>query len=325
MNSTDSGAPDTKRKLLGFTDNRQDAALHSGHFDDFLFVSLLRGAILHAILDDGEDGLSEDEFGLRVVKALGFVSSNKSARVHWMLDPSAGAVIREDAQRALAKVLAHRVWTDLRRGWRYTNPNLSVLNQIDVRFVGLEEVADDRERMMTVLPELGDVTTEQRQELLKQLLTAMLAGLAVNTESLDLAVLDGVAQKSRSLLRLPWAIDSKEKPRSRSTLLLRAPGKGIVSLREEQTLLRAGHNSRIAKLINKKSVIGTKFGKNDYLEFLGRLFELLSDEGLVVPVEMDSNVLGWRTPRAQGRRGKVTGEYGLMVSPDSPGRRQSSK
>lgn len=299
MNSTESGVPETKRKLLGFTDNRQDAALQSGHFNDFLFVSLLRGAILRAILDDREDGLSEDEFGLRVVKALGFVSSNSGARVHWILDPSAGAVIREDAQRALAKVLAHRVWTDLRRGWRYTNPSLSVLNLIDVRFVGLEEIANDRERMMGVLPELGEVSADQRQQLLKELLNAMLAGLAVNTESLDLAVLDGVAQKSRSLLRSPWAIDSKEKPRGRSSLVQRAPGKGIVSLREEQTLLRAGHNSRIARLINKKSVIGTKLGKNDYQDFLGRVLELLSDEGLVVPVEIDTNVIGWRlTPSA---------------------------
>ena len=42
MNGDDSGVPDEKRKLLGFTDNRQDAALQAGHFNDFLFVSLLR-------------------------------------------------------------------------------------------------------------------------------------------------------------------------------------------------------------------------------------------------------------------------------------------
>lgn len=299
MNTSDSGVPDTKRKLLGFTDNRQDAALQSGHFNDFLFVSLLRGAILRAILDAGQDGLNEDEFGLRVVKALGFTAANKGLRVHWMLDPSAGAVIREDAQRALAKVLAHRVWIDLRRGWRFTNPSLFVLNLLDVDFIGVSEITDDRERMMTVLPELGDVTSEKREAFLKTFLGAMLEGLAVNTESLDLAVLDGVSQKSRSLLRSPWAIDSKEKPRSRSSLVVRAPGKGIVGLREEQTLLRAGHNSRIARLINRKSVIGAKLGKDDYLEFLSRLLGILSEEGLVVPVEVDTNLLGWRlTPSA---------------------------
>ena len=135
MNHSESGVPETKRKLLGFTDNRQDAALQSGNFNDFLFVSLLRGAILRAIIAAGNEGLTEDEFGLKVVKALGFTSANKDARAHWMLDPSSGAVIREDAQRALAKVLAHRVWTDLRRGWRYTNPSLFVLNLLDVEFV----------------------------------------------------------------------------------------------------------------------------------------------------------------------------------------------
>ena len=50
-------------------------------------------------------------------------------------------VVREDAQRSLAKVLAHRVWTDLRRGWRYTNPSLSVLKLVDVEFIGLDDIA----------------------------------------------------------------------------------------------------------------------------------------------------------------------------------------
>lgn len=96
--------PPKKRKLLGFTDNRQDAALQAGHFNDFLFVSLLRGAILRAVIDAGEDGLAEEDFGLRVVRALGFTAGNKDARIHWMLDPDAGAVIREDAQRSLARI-----------------------------------------------------------------------------------------------------------------------------------------------------------------------------------------------------------------------------
>ena len=299
MNHPESGVPKTKRKILGFTDNRQDAALQSGNFNDFLFVSLLRGAILRAIMAAGDEGLTEDEFGLRVVKALGFTSANKEARAHWMLDPSSGAVIREDAQRALAKVLAHRVWTDLRRGWRYTNPSLFVLNLLDVEFVGLNDIASDRERMMTVLPELGKLEEKQRAEVLKWVLGAMLEGLAVNTEALDLTVLDGIAQKSRSLLHSPWAIDAQENPRGRSSLLLRASGKGVIGLREEQTLLRAGHNSRIARLINKKSVIGTKLGKEDYLEFFSRLLELLADEGLVAPVELDADLVGWRlTPSA---------------------------
>jgi Lhr-like helicase len=294
MNRRDSGVPKEKRKLLGFTDNRQDAALQAGHFNDFLFVSLLRGAILRAVLDAGDDGLTEDEFGLRVVRALGFTAVNRDARVHWMLDPEAGAVVREDAQRSLQKVLAHRLWTDLRRGWRYTNPSLSVLKLIDVEFIGLDDIAEDTERLMAIRPEFGALDPTARKAMLKLVLGAMLDGLAVGTEALDPTVLEGVAQKSRNLLRAPWAIDIKETPRSRTTLFLQAPGKDQVSLREEQTIVRAGHNSRIGRLINRKSVIGTKLGKADYLAVMTGLMDLLAREGLVSRVDLEEDLQGWR-------------------------------
>ena len=246
------------------------------------------------MLDAGDDGMAEDEFGLRVVKALGFTAGNKDARIHWMLDPEAGAVVREDAQRSLAKVLAHRLWTDLRRGWRYTNPSLSVLKLIDVAFIGLDDIAEDTERLTAILPDFGTLDAPARKAMLKLLLGAMLDGLAVGTEALDLTVLDTVAQKSRNLLRVPWAIDAKETPRSRTTLFLQAPGKDRVGLREEQTIVRAGHNSRIGRLINRKSVIGTKLSKTDYLTVMTGLMELLAREGLVSRVDIEADLQGWR-------------------------------
>ncbi len=294
MNGDASGVPTEKRKLLGFTDNRQDAALQAGHFNDYLFVSLLRGAILRAVIDAGSQGIAEDEFGLRVVKALGFTAENKDARVHWMRDPEAGAMVREDAQRSLAKVLAHRVWTDLRRGWRYTNPSLSVLKLIDVKFIGLDDIAKDREALMAVHQALGNLGAENCERLLKEILGAMLEGLAVSTEALDPTVLDTIGQKSRNLLRAPWAIDHKETPRSRSTLFLQALGKDRVGLREEQTIIRAGHNSRIGRSINRRSLIGTELTKEEYTFMMTRLLGLLAREGLVSIVEIDANLRGWR-------------------------------
>lgn len=56
------------RKLLGFTDNRQDAALQAGHFNDFIFVTLLRGAILRAVRAAGSQGLKPDKFGEAVLR-----------------------------------------------------------------------------------------------------------------------------------------------------------------------------------------------------------------------------------------------------------------
>ncbi|MDI9847635.1 DEAD/DEAH box helicase [Rhodoblastus sp. 17X3] len=291
MNRPESGVPQQKRKLLGFTDNRQDAALQAGHFNDYLFVSLLRGAILRAVLDAGESGMTEDEFGLRVVRALGFTAANKEARIHWMLDHEAGAVVREDAQRALQKVIAHRVWTDLRRGWRFTNPSLSVLKLIDVEFIGLDDIAGDLESLVAILPDFANLDLDKRKKTLKDILSAMLEGLAVGTEALDLTVLDTVAQKSRNLLRAPWAIDQKENPRSRTNLHLQAP---TVGLREEQTILRGGHNSRIARLVNRKSILGVKLKRDDYLAFMTGLLQLFAREGLVTAVDVEADQQGWR-------------------------------
>ena len=81
-----------RRKLLGFTDNRQDAALQAGHFNDFLFVALLRAAMLAAVRAAGPEGLSEDEFGRRLQGQLGFTASNRERRQEWMLDPEVKGV-----------------------------------------------------------------------------------------------------------------------------------------------------------------------------------------------------------------------------------------
>lgn len=294
MNTPASNIPPLKRKLLCFTDNRQDAALQAGHFNDYLFVSLLRGAILRAVLDAGEDGLSEDEFGLRVQRALKFVDSNKEARIHWMLDPEAGAVGRENAQRVLAKVLAHRVWTDLRRGWRYTNPNLASLKLIEVRFVGIDAIAEDDDSWTKILPDLGKRTPSLRRKILIELLGAMLEGLAVQTESLELTVLDSVAQTSRGLLRTPWSMDTRERLRSRTSLFTQAPGKREIGLQEEQTIIRAGNTSRIGRRINRPELIGRKLNGAEYLQFMTDLLKLLSREGLVSLAEIYDDIQGWR-------------------------------
>ena len=44
------------RKLLSFTDNRQDASLQAGHFNDFTQVALLRSALHKAAAGEGRNG-----------------------------------------------------------------------------------------------------------------------------------------------------------------------------------------------------------------------------------------------------------------------------
>jgi hypothetical protein len=145
MNTSTSRLPLDRRKLLGFTDNRQDAALQAGHFNDFLFVALLRAATLAAVRAAGSEGLSEDKFGRRLQAALGFVAANRDRRQEWMLDPEIKGVGQQEAERTLSRVLAYRAWVDQRRGWRFTNPNLEEFG-LGARRVSLARRACSRPR-----------------------------------------------------------------------------------------------------------------------------------------------------------------------------------
>jgi hypothetical protein len=110
----------------GFTDNRQDAALQSGHFNDFLFVSLIRAGFLGALENAGEQGLRSDELG--VAQQRRWASTARAEiRAEWLLEPSLKGFNLQEAESTLRQVLSYRVWFDQRRGWRYTNPNLEQL------------------------------------------------------------------------------------------------------------------------------------------------------------------------------------------------------
>jgi len=58
------------RKLLSFTDNRQDAALQAGHFNDFVETSLIRTALYQAADKAGEKGMRHDELTQIVAREL---------------------------------------------------------------------------------------------------------------------------------------------------------------------------------------------------------------------------------------------------------------
>ncbi len=65
---TPNALEDDARKVLSFSDNRQDASLQSGHFNDFIEVGLLRGALFAAAAKAGATGLRHDEITQKSVR-----------------------------------------------------------------------------------------------------------------------------------------------------------------------------------------------------------------------------------------------------------------
>lgn len=223
MDRVDVPSDPLRRKLLGFTDNRQDAALQAGHFNDFIFVTLLRGAILRAVRQAGDEGLEYERFGDAVRKALGFDPTNEKRRAEWMLDPEPSSFkALDEAKRSANRVLAHRVWNDLRRGWRYTNPNLDQLDLIQVGYPGVAMLAADKSIYSSSAHEgtdldierglflLASATTTQREGMFRALFDHMRQNLAIAVDALDQTELEQVAERSRGALKEPWSIGREE-------------------------------------------------------------------------------------------------------------------
>lgn len=294
MNNPENDIGADKRKLLGFTDNRQDAALQAGHFNDFLFVTLLRAATLAAVRDAGTRGLCEEDFGMRVQQKLGFIADNPKMRQEWMYDPKAKGVARLDAERTLARVLTHRVWVDQRRGWRFTNPNLGLLKLVEADFVGLDELCNDEDSFANAPVELQRASPDIRKRAFVILLKGLLEGLAIGTDALNQNTIDGLARTSENYLRSPWSIDSKENPPSATSLLVSAPSRRDTRLRDDALVLRGGPRSRLARQISHASLWGEQLRGVVYLEAVEAMLRAAQDFGLVQSVQSPFDTMGWQ-------------------------------
>jgi Lhr-like helicase len=294
MNNHASSVPDDKRKLLCFTDNRQDAALQAGHFNDFLFVSLLRAATLAALRKAGAQGLGDDEIGNRTQEILGFVPENRGRRAEWMLDAEAKGVALLDAATTISRVLSHRIWADQRQGWRYTNPNLEQLGLLRVSYLSLRELAEDQEAFNNAPAELRLALPETRLNALTILLDAMRKGLAVTTEWLSRTTVDEIGAASRQRLRDPWTLGQQERLRQASALMINPPNREEAGVRGENLIIRAGSRSALAKRLNRAELWGRRLPAKDYEELLESLLRAAETYGLIRSVPTVFDVDGWR-------------------------------
>jgi ATP-dependent helicase YprA (DUF1998 family) len=256
MHGKDSGLPTHTRKLLGFTDNRQDAALQSGHFNDFLFVSLVRAAFLGALDLAGDKGLRSDELGAAQQRALGFDRPAPELRSEWLLEPSLKGFNLQEAESALRQVLSYRVWFDQRRGWRYTNPNLEQLELVSVEYLGIDDLASDEELFATAPDVLRLASPAVRKTVYIEIFDHLRKWLAIRSQVLDPTVVEQMLQKSHSRLRAPWGFGYDEKPRKARWLLIAPPPRKETSLRDEDLIVRGGSRSALGKTL--KSSRGTR-------------------------------------------------------------------
>lgn len=192
------------KKLLSFTDNRQDASLQAGHFNDFVEVGLLRTAVYQAVQQAGSDGVKHDELAQRVFDAL------KLPTELYATNPDVKFKQKQETELALREVLAYRVYQDLRRGWRVTAPNLEQAGLLKIDYVSLRDLCEAEEEWQGGHATLATATPEERYNVAKVLLDVLRRELAIKVDYLDPFYQERIQQRSSLRLVEPWAIDEEE-------------------------------------------------------------------------------------------------------------------
>ena len=170
---------DVPRKLLNFTDNRQDAALQAGHFNDFVQVSLLRAALYRAAAGAGEIALDYTTLAGEVQKALALPMTE------YAQNPDASYGAKDDIDRGLREVLAYRLYVDLRAGWRVTAPNLEQAGLLKVDYAYLDELCANETDWAGCHEALVSAKPAVRAEVVRAVLDHLRRDLVVKVDQLD--------------------------------------------------------------------------------------------------------------------------------------------
>ena len=204
------------RKLLSFTDNRQDASLQAGHFNDFVEVSLLRSALYKAVETAGKEGIAHDELAQKVFKSLGLPLElyAKEAGVQFAQ--------RADTDRAFRHVLGYRLYRDLKRGWRVTSPNLEQCGLLTIDYPSLDELCASDSHWQGCHAALVMASPKTRERIARVLLDYLRRELAIDVEYLKPEFFERLQLQSSQRLRSPWTIDEQEKQESASAVFPRS-------------------------------------------------------------------------------------------------------
>ncbi len=298
--------PTEARKLLTFVDNRQDASLQAGHFNDFIQVLQLRGALYRAS-EAAPMGLDHEDVGARVVGALALPFELFAA------SPEAVYAARADAERAFRNLVEFRVYSDIQPGRRITLPNLEQTGLLNVEYQSLPEIAADDALWDSAYEPIRDTTPGHRLELCRIILDELRRVLAIDVECLTDDGFERLKRQSRQHLSGLWALSSRELMPPVGTAFARSGGKGK---RDASKLFMSGRSS-LGQYLRRPQQFAAHHAKltaDDAQRVISDILSTLSRTGLltvVVPVE--SGGPGYRLKASALKW--VAGD-GLSAAPD---------
>ena len=266
----ESGYNYSDQKVLSFTDNRQDAALQSGHFNDFMRVIRLRNSIYRALLNAKDNQLDHSTLSQAMFNALSLPQEEYAAA------PSDFPGPKRDNENALKDYLTYRALYDLRRGWRMILPNLEQCGLLKINYKYLEENCS-LDKVWVDVPYFDQMASEGRMKLVFHVLDYFRRSYAIYSE--DYLNPDQIGRRRKIInekIKPGWKFDEKEKIQESFFLHYES----ILS-RSNMYLASIGFNSALGKYIREelRDHGAHRIKGDEYLELMTALLKLMEDAG----------------------------------------------
>lgn len=262
------GEADEKQKLLSFTDNRQDASLQAGHFNDFVKVGQLRAAIAKAL--DTYGSLDYSTISDKIFECLN-IAQDQFAR-----QPASFPGPKKENEDAFKDFIMYRVIHDLRRSWRVVLPNLEQCALLDIDYKYLSEsVANPALWQSNELLRL--MSGDERHQFLVQVLDFFRKSFALHYSLLEPNVLSTNSTRFREKLISPWTLDDQEKLEQACYIRLEKLSSSSRHLFTES----GGPRSVFARYVKSTAAsYGLDIrGDQAYIDFTKSLLDILTEAG----------------------------------------------
>ncbi|ACZ43553.1 DEAD/DEAH box helicase domain protein [Thermobaculum terrenum ATCC BAA-798] len=290
LDMADLGEAPEARKILSFTDVRQDASLQAGHLNDFAQLVTVRGALLRALEQHGR--LEAWELGKQIFEALDLQPEE------FMRSETQTTVPYYRAREAMTDLLQYLALTDLRSGWRLSLPNLEQCGLAKVTYRDLEALSLD-EPTWKGLPFFEEATPERRQEVLRHVLDYLRQRLVIRSEHLQREWLrSNLCRRTAEYLKDNWALTPEDIYLTSRTALL--PGAQVPRFEEDgRTTIGLGARSKVGRYL--RSTLGNHLGIGELDEIIkqlclrldGSLFYVLKSGGEPWGIMLNLDQLVW--------------------------------
>ena len=280
--------PKEAQKILSFTDNRQDASLQAGHFNDFIFTGRLRSAIYKALPENSY--LDHTNIAEQTVNAMGLAPKD------YAINPGEIGPLPEKNRAAFIAFIEYCIYKDLRRGWRLVQPNLEQCGLLVIEYDGLEELCAD-DRYWKDIPVACDASADVRLRVCRSFLNHLRYSLALDCPALQGEKHVTLRKRVNETLKEPWCFDDEERLIQAVWFVYGRPAAtGEISL---------GVNSSLGRFLRSPRAwpgISDTLGMKDYESLLSGLVHLLNQSGCiqretdrdVTRVRLHCNSMHWR-------------------------------